>query len=188
MVITENCRKTDHVILFLDMFICLKHFLCTILDNKFDKWNFSRVANIKTILWECNWADLKKMLVSVLLPAQPPKIKLPFRGDFFFLQNPGRHYLPFIKNCIFRESVIQTMLHWLSFEIFFLYYGQHFGLCTIYSKRSIKIWSGLKKKKKKELPTYSFWNWCVGAQQTKNFLGMALIVLIERERKLMQKS
>ena len=30
-----------------------------------------------------------------------------------------------------------------------------------------------KKKKKNDLPTYPFWNWWVGAQQTKNILRMA---------------
>lgn len=184
MVITENCRKIDHVSLFLDMFICLKHFLCTILGNKFDSeilvgWPISKRFYENVI-----GQTLKKCWFLCCYRPNPPKKNCHSEGIFFFSKTlAGTTCLS--SKTVF--SVIQTMLHWLSFEIFFLYYGQHFGLCTIYSKRSIKIWSGLKKKKKKELPTYSFWNWCVGAQQTKNFLGMALIVLIERERKLMQK-
>ena len=110
------------------------------------QWSFSRVANIKTILWECNLADLKKMLVSVLLPAQPPQKNCHSEG-IFFSPKPWQALLTFHQKLYF-QTVIQTMLHWLSFEIFFRYYGQHFGLCTIYSKRSIKIWSGLKKKKR----------------------------------------
>ena len=33
-----------------------------------------------------------------------------------------------------------------------------------------------KKKTKKDLPTYSFWNWRVGAQQVKIFLRMTLFI------------
>ena len=99
-----------------------KTFLVRNVRKQIWQWNFSRVANIKTILWECSWADLKKSWFAVLLPAQPPppphKKKMSFRGDLFFSKTLAS------TTCLSSKTVfsmIQTMLHWLSFEIFFLY-------------------------------------------------------------------
>ena len=146
MVITENCRKIDHVSLILDMFICLKHFLCTILGNKFNSeilvgWPISKRFNENVI-----GQTLKKCWFLCCYRPNPPK-KIAIQRGFFFFSKTLAGTTCLSSKTVF--SMIRTMLHWLSLEIFFLY-GQHFGLCTIYSKRSIKIWSGLKKKKKKE--------------------------------------
>ena len=71
------------------------------------QWNFSRVANIKTILWECNWADLKNMLVSVLLPAQPPKKNCHSEG-IFFSPKPWQALLPFHQKLYFQSEFSLT--------------------------------------------------------------------------------
>ena len=84
MIITENCRKIDHVSLFLDMFICLKHFLCTILGNKFDseilvgwpisKWFYENVIG----------QTLKKCWFLCCYRPNPPKKNCHSEGILFF--------------------------------------------------------------------------------------------------------
>ena len=123
-------------------------------------------------------ANLKKLLVCSA-PTYPLKLALPKKNChseviFFFkfiqVKSPMAGTTFLSSKTVF--SMIHTMLYWLRFKIFFLY-GQHFGPCTIYRKRSINIWPDLKKERKKVLPTYLFWNWWIGAQKTKNFLRMA---------------
>ena len=84
---------------------------------------------------------------------------LPFWGEkmfLYFCSNSSRHYFQIIKNCIFNcRNVTQDCD--LIYSLF------------MYSIFNLLIF----KSKKKELPTYSFGNWRVGAQQTKIFLRIA---------------
>ena len=74
------------------------------LGNKFDNeilvgWPVSKRFYVNAI-----GQTLKKCWFAALLPTQPPKKFAIQGGFFFFFQNPGRHYLPFIKNCIFNDT------------------------------------------------------------------------------------
>ena len=175
------------------------------------QWNFSRVANIKMILYVIG-QTLKKCWFLCCYRPNPPKKNCHSEGIFFFsktlagstcLSSKSSRVLVNSKFGVFYSNFLSLTLtfckvstekysktptfsgrqHFYSYfqnpsENSVQWYRQcciDFHLkyssftmdsildCTIYSKRSIKIWSGLKKKKKKELPTYSFWNWCVGA-------------------------
>ena len=108
MVITEKSRKIDHISLFLDIFI--KHFLCAMLGNKFDReivvgWPVSKRFYENAIEPTLKKIIVKKkkkvdLLCSYRLPP-PPKKKCHSDGILFFKILAG---ITFIKNSIFNDT------------------------------------------------------------------------------------
>ena len=107
MVITENCRKIDHVSLFLDMFRCLKHFLCTILGNKFDSeilvgWPISKRFYENVI-----GQTLKKCWFLCCYRPNPPKKNCHSEG-IFFSPEPWQAVLAFHQKLYFQSKFSLT--------------------------------------------------------------------------------
>ena len=72
------------------------------LGNKFDREILVGLPISKRLHENAIGLTLKKCWFAVLLLAQPPKQNCHSEGLFF--QNPGRNYLPFIKNFIFNDT------------------------------------------------------------------------------------
>ena len=150
------------------------------------QWNFSRVANIKTILWECNWADLKKCWFLCCYRPNPPKKNCHSEGIFFFSPKPWQALLAFHQKLYFqwyRQCCIDFHLKYSSFTTDSI-------LDSVLSiVKEVLKYDQIQRKRKKKRANYLLILklMCRSTANKELFRDGLDCFNWERERKLMQK-